>query len=186
MFPKLTRDTKAQAGEEPIQYLLYVFRQNLGVRHLIESDFVLVNEAVADYYDLADRTESGFEFVPIKHHRRDLGGLLTQAAILAGLSDGRQSNPVKREAWLARKMMAEPPDDPPPNVPTLREDLEALSLREKIHRHRSQPGCARCHAGIDPWGIPFEEYDAGEDAGPNRSMLGRCSRTSPRYRESMT
>ena len=41
---------------------------------------------------------------------------------MAGLSDGRESNPVKRGAWLARKIIAEPPDDPPPNVPALKED----------------------------------------------------------------
>ena len=61
------------------------------------------------------RAASGL--LPIRHGRRDLGGVLTQAAILAGLSDGRESNPVKRGAWLARKIIAEPPDDPPPNVP---------------------------------------------------------------------
>ena len=55
------------------------------MRNLIESDFVVANEVVASYYDLGDRTESGFQFVAIPHGRRDLGGVLTQAAILAGL-----------------------------------------------------------------------------------------------------
>ena len=35
------------------------------------------------------------------------------------------------------------------------------SLREKLEQHRNQKGCAKCHGGIDPWGIPFEEFDAG-------------------------
>ena len=119
-FPKLTRDTRTQLRQEPIQFLQYLIRNNLPVRNLIESDFVVANEAVASYYDLADKTESGFRFVAIPHGRRDLGGVLTQAAILAGLSDGRESNPVKRGAWLARKIIAEPPDPPPPNVPALK------------------------------------------------------------------
>ena len=89
----------------------------------------MANEVVAAYYDLADRTESGFEFVAIAHGRRELGGVLTQAAILAGLSDGRESNPVKRGAWLARRIIAEPPDDPPPNVPTVKEDRDPLAPR---------------------------------------------------------
>jgi len=94
--------------------------------------------------------------------RRDLGGVLTQAAILAGLSDGRESNPVKRGAWLARKIVAEPPDDPPPNVPALKEEEGTnLTLRQRIERHRSQPGCVQCHMKIDPWGVAFEEFDAG-------------------------
>lgn len=84
------------------------------------------------------------------------------AGILAGLSDGRESNPVKRGAWFARKMIADPPDDPPPNVPQLQESgTEELTLRERLELHRDQPGCVQCHSGIDPWGLPFEQYDAG-------------------------
>src|SRR6185436_4139875 len=110
---------------------------------------------------LADMTESGFGFVAITHNRPDLGGLLTQPAFLAGLSDGRESNPVKRGAWMARKIIAEPPPDPPPNVPALKEDTQNLTLRQRLEQHRSQPACAQCHASIDPWGVPFEEFDAG-------------------------
>jgi hypothetical protein len=122
---------------------------------------MLTNEVVAGYYDLGEKVDSGFEFVALRHGRTDLGGVLTQAAVLAGLSDGRESNPVKRGAWLARKIVAEPPDDPPPNVPALKESAENLTLRQRLEQHRNQPGCAQCHSKVDPWGLPFEEYDAG-------------------------
>ena len=36
-----------------------------------------------------------------------------------------------------------------------------MTLRQKIERHRNQKGCVKCHSGIDPWGIPFEQFDAG-------------------------
>ncbi|HTU17486.1 MAG TPA: DUF1592 domain-containing protein [Gemmataceae bacterium] len=160
-FPKLTRHARAHLRQEPVQFLHYSMRNNLPVRNLIDSDFVMANEVTAGYYDLVGKTVSGFQLVPIRHGRRDLGGLLSQAAILAGLSDGREANPVKRGAWLARKIIAEPPDDPPPNVPALKEDTRLLPLRQRLERHRSQSGCAQCHAKIDPWGVPFEEFDAG-------------------------
>ena len=160
-FPRLTRDTRTQLREEPARFLEHLMRTNLPVRNLIESDFVMANDVVADYYGLADRPESGFRFVPIRHGRPDLGGVLTQPAVLAGLSDGRESNPVRRGAWLARKIVAEPPDDPPPNVPALKEDTRSLPLRQRLEKHRNQPGCAQCHTKVDPWGVPFEEYDAG-------------------------
>ena len=160
-YPKLTRDTRAQLKQEPVEYVQYLVRNNLPVRDLIESDFVVANEAVASYYDLAEKPDSGFEFVAIPHHRPELGGLLTQAAILAGLSDGRESNPVKRGAWVARKIIAEPPADPPPNVPALKEDTAGLTLRQRIEQHRNQNGCRQCHAKIDPWGVAFEQFDAG-------------------------
>ncbi len=160
-FPKLTRDTRAQLLKEPGQYLHYLIRNNLPVKNLVESDFILANEVVAGFYDLGHKAECGFDFIPIQHGRKELGGFLGQAAIMAGLSDGRESNPVKRGAWLARRIIAEPPEDPPPNVPALAEDLKKLSLRERLEQHRNQKGCTQCHAKIDPWGIPLEEFDAG-------------------------
>ena len=159
-FPKLTRATRKQLRREPIELLRHLFRNNLPAKQLIASDYIVANEVVASYYDLADRSESGLEFRPILHGRPELGGLLGQAAIMAGLSDGRESNPVKRGAWLARKIIAEPPDDPPPNVPDLTESTEGLPLRERLEQHRSQPGCIQCHLKIDPWGVALEEFDA--------------------------
>jgi hypothetical protein len=160
-YPMLTRDTKTQLRQEPIHFLQYLIQHNLPLRNLIQSDFIMANEVVASYYHLADRIETGFQFVPIKHSNENLGGVLSLASILAGLSDGRESNPVKRGAWLARKIIAEPPDDPPPNVPRLEDDdAGQLTLREKLERHRNQAACAKCHSGIDPWGIPFETFDA--------------------------
>ena len=161
-YPKLTRDARTQLREEPVQFVSHLIRNNLPVKNLIASDFVMANETVASYYDMADKTENGFQFVAIPHGRRELGGVLTQASIMAGLSDGRESNPVKRGAWLARRIIAEPPNDPPPNVPTLKDDATGqLTLRQRIERHRTQPGCVQCHLKIDPWGVALEEFDAG-------------------------
>jgi len=161
-FPKLTRDVKTQLLEEPVKFVSYLLRHNRPLRQLIDADFTLANEVVAGYYNLGDHCESGFDFVPLTHQGPGLGGILAQAGVLAGLSDGRHSNPIKRGAWFARKIIAEPPADPPPNVPQLRDDPGGmLSLREKLELHRNQPGCAKCHSGIDPWGLPFEDFDAG-------------------------
>lgn len=160
-YPKLTRDAKAHLKQEPIAFVQHLIRQNLPVKNLIASDFVMANEAVASYYELGAKTERGFDFVAIPHGRPELGGVLTQAAIMSGLSDGRESNPVKRGAWLARRIVAEPPDDPPPNVPALKEAEAGLTLRQRIEQHRNQAGCRQCHAKIDPWGVAFEQFDAG-------------------------
>ena len=160
-FPKLTRDTRAQLRQEPIQFVQYLIQKNLPAANLIASDFLLANEVVASYYDLADKSETGFNFAVIPHGRPELGGVLTQSAILAGLSDGRESNPVKRGAWLARRIIAEPPPPPPPNVPALQEDAKGLTLRQRLEQHRNVPACSQCHSKIDPWGVAFEEFDAG-------------------------
>jgi hypothetical protein len=160
-YPELTREAKAELRQEPVRFVQYLIQHNLPLRYLVDSDFIVADEAIASYYGLGDRTESGMDFVPVRHEKRELGGLLCQAAVLSGLSDGRESNPVKRGAWFARKIIAEPPNDPPPNVPKLPEDDGShLTLRQKLERHRNQEGCRKCHSGIDPWGLPFEQYDA--------------------------
>ena len=160
-FPKLTRETRTQLRQEPIEFLRYLIKENLPAKNLVQSDFIMANETVAGYYDLGDKTESGFRFVAIKPDRPELGGVLTQAAIMAGLSDGRESNPVKRGAWLARKIVAEPPADPPPNVPALKEAEKGLTLRQRLEQHRDVVACRNCHAKIDPWGVALEEFNAG-------------------------
>ena len=170
-FPKLTRDVRRQLQQEPVQFVQYLIRKNLPARNLIESDFVVANEVVASYYDLADRTESGFQFVAIPHGRRELGGVLAQAAIMAGLSDGRESNPVKRGAWLARRIIAEPPDDPPPNVPALKEETKRLSLRQRLRRHRNQPRLRPVPLENRPMGSPLRGVRRGRQA---EAGAGRC------------
>ncbi|MCB1020799.1 MAG: DUF1592 domain-containing protein [Acidobacteria bacterium] len=159
-FPKLTREVRTALRHEPIATVEYLFEKNLEAKNLVSSDFILANEVTADYYGFPDKTESGFQFTPVVHGRPELGGLLSQAAILAGLSDGRESNPIKRGAWMARKIVAEPPPPPPPNVPALSADTEGLTLRQRLEQHRNQPGCMQCHSTIDPWGIALEEFDA--------------------------
>ena len=162
-YPRLNREAKRELRKEPIHFVSHLIRSNLPLRNLIDSDFIVANAVVEEYYGIGSSAEQGYAFVPVRHESETLGGLLTQAAVLSGLSDGSESNPVKRGAWLARKIIAEPPEPPPPNVPELPNDKEAKArtLRERLEQHRNQEGCAQCHQKIDPWGLPLEQFDAG-------------------------
>jgi hypothetical protein len=160
-FPRLKRETRRELRKEPVHFVTHLLRGNLPLATLIDSDFILANEVVADYYGVAAASSQGFDFVPVRHESESLGGVLTQVAILSGLTNGHESNPVKRGAWLARKIIAEPPEPPPPDVPELGETAKGKTLRERLEQHRNQEGCAQCHQKIDPWGLPFEEFNAG-------------------------
>ncbi len=164
-YPKLNKETRREVRREPIKFVEHLNRENLPLRNLVDSDFIVVNDVVAGYYGLGTQLETGYQFAPLllrtKEEKETFGGVLTQAAILSGLSDGRESNPVKRGAWLADKIISEPPDPPPPDVPELPKETKAKSLRERLEQHRNQKGCMGCHEKIDPWGLPFEHYDAG-------------------------
>ena len=157
-YPRLTKYVKKNLQQESIKFIEYLVKQNLELKNIIDSDFTLANDVVAGYYGIAGH-EHGMKFKKTRLPKKR-GGILAQAGILAGLSDGNESNPVKRGNWVARKIVSEPPGDPPANVPDLEEVKGDFTLREKLERHRSQTGCVKCHTKIDPWGIPFEEFDA--------------------------
>jgi hypothetical protein len=52
-----------------VEFVRHLMRNNLPARHLIASDFILANEVVAGYYGFGEKTEAGFEFVPIRPGR---------------------------------------------------------------------------------------------------------------------
>ena len=131
-YPKLTLETKRELRKEPSNFIKYLIRSNLKLSNIINSDFIIVNDVVSGYYGLGNLTESGYDFKPIKHNTAHLGGILTQSAILSGLSDGNHSNPIKRGAWFAKKIIADPPKPPPPNVPELSESTKSLTIKEQL------------------------------------------------------
>ena len=55
----------------------------------------------------------------------------------------------------------EPPAEVPALTDTAGESAEkALSIKELLEKHRHVKSCNDCHARLDPWGIPFEHYNA--------------------------
>jgi hypothetical protein len=161
-YPGFDAKLAAAMRLETVHFFAEVLRGDLSIFQFIDSDFTCVNETLADHYGIPG--VSGHEFRKVKlddsHHR---GGILTQAAILTGNSDGIDSHPIKRGMWLLKNFLDEVPPPPPPNVPTLDRDQPAaknLTIPQALALHRTNAACAGCHRKIDPWGLAFEEYDA--------------------------
>jgi hypothetical protein len=123
---------------------------------------VFVNQTLAGFYGLKRVRGEQFQKVPVDA-KSNRGGLLTQATFLVGNSDGMNSHAILRGVWLADKILNDPPPDPPANVPALDESIpgfDKMTLNEKLFAHRNNAACVSCHEKIDPWGIPFENFDA--------------------------
>jgi len=147
---------------ETIHFFAEVLRGDLSIFQFLASDFTCVNETMANHYGMAGVRGPTFRKVKLDEslHR---GGLLTQASILTGNSDGNDGHPVKRGAWLLKNLLDDPPPPPPPNVPELNRaspKVKNLTIPQAIAVHRDNAACAGCHIKIDPWGLAFEEYDA--------------------------
>ena len=93
------------------------------------------------------------------------------AAIHAMGSDGIESSPVERGAWVLRHILNDPPPPAPPNVPQLsRLADKPLTSRQKLAAHMEEAQCASCHRKIDPIGFGLENFDA---AGKWRLVEGK-------------
>ncbi|MCH2101986.1 MAG: DUF1592 domain-containing protein [Planctomycetes bacterium] len=161
-FPAYTRFVKRDMAEETYEFLRYVIEQDLPVNTLIDSDFAMLNQNLAEFYGISG--VEGNHFRPVLlDPSLGRGGLLSQGAFLVGHSDGRQPHPIKRAVWIKEKILGDEPPAPPPNVPQLDPEtpgFEKLTLKEQLELHRDNPSCHDCHAGIDPFGIAFEHYNA--------------------------
>ena len=92
-------------------------------------------------------------------------GLLGKGSFLSVTwTQNFRSSPVKRGAWVLENILGTPPPEPPASVPALEEtksgDGRALTLREQMTLHRSNPTCAGCHKIMDPIGFALENLDA--------------------------
>lgn len=148
--------------QEPIAFFRETLRSNSSVMDFLHSDYVVVNERLAQHYGVPNVFGPHFRKVPAAEptHR---GGILTAAGLLTMNSDGSDSHPLKRGVWLLERVLHDPPPPPPADVPKV--DLTdprilEMTLKERIADHRNKAACLSCHSRIDPWGIAFENYDA--------------------------
>ena len=161
-YETFTRFVKQDMTDETHHFINYVLREDLSIHNLIDSDFALLNQNLAEFYGVDSVKGNHFRPVKVKAemHR---GGLLSQGAFLSGHSDGTQAHAIKRAVWLRSRILGDRPPDPPPNVPELDPEtpgFEKLTLKEQLFLHRDKASCMDCHKKIDPYGIAFENYDA--------------------------
>jgi len=151
--------------EETIQFMAHVVREDLPLTNLIDSDFMMLNNAMARHYGVPGVIGNEFRAVTRTAHDagRHRGGILTHAGILMQGGTGDRTSIVERGAFIARKLINDPPRPPPPNageLPTDDADTARMTGAELVRHHASAPQCANCHAGIDPLGMGLEAYDA--------------------------
>lgn len=161
-YPSYDDDLAALAVRETLDYFIEVFTSDSNALDLLDSDYAMLNDRLAEHYEIDHLVDGRLRRVPLPEHSAR-GGLLTQASVMTMNSDGVDSHPIRRGAWLLDRILNQPPPPPPPNVPVIDEndpEFQGLSLKERIERHRQPGACQSCHKKIDPWGMPFENLDA--------------------------
>jgi hypothetical protein len=145
---------------ETRSYLHHLLKENLPAATLVDSDFSFLNQRLARHY--------GIEGVIGQEMRRvsfppevPRGGLLTMGSVLKVTTDGFDTSPILRGAWISRNIVGTPLSPPPESVPALEpEHGHAETLREQIKQHKENKTCYACHKSIDPYGFALESFDA--------------------------
>ena len=161
LFPNLNGDIRDDFREELRLFVDSVFRENRNVLDLLTADYTFVNERVALHYGIPGVRGGRFRRVPLTDSKRF--GLLGKGAVLMVTSYPNRTAPVLRGQFILDRLLGTPPAAPPPNIPALKENQEgkkALTVRELMASHRSNPSCNACHGIMDPLGLALENFDA--------------------------
>lgn len=138
-----------------------ILRENRSVLDLLDADYTFLNERLAEHYGVPRIYGSQFRKVAINDPNR--GGLLGQGSVLTVTSYPNRTSVVQRGKWILENLLGTPPPPPPADVPELKPhsaDGRALTMRQQLEQHRSDPTCSSCHSRMDPIGFALENYDA--------------------------
>ena len=161
-FPSFNDELRAAMFEEPIRFLLDVFRRNRSILDFLYARDTFVNPVLARHYGMPPAGDDKNAWVRVADaDRYERGGLLPMAAFLTKNAPGVRTSPVKRGYWVAKNILGDQIPPPPPLVPELPADEAKmdLPLRQMLERHRANPSCAACHARFDSFGLAFETFD---------------------------
>lgn len=160
LYPEYDELLLDSMHEETIAFVQHLLSNNLSISNFIESDFVTINQRLADHYQIpAVRGHEQIRVVPVPEGNVR-GGILTQASVLKVTANGTNTSPVIRGSWVLENILGQPPLPPPAGVPAVEPDIRgATTIREQLDKHRENESCNRCHARIDPPGFALEEFD---------------------------
>jgi hypothetical protein len=150
--------------EETTGFVGELIRRNADVTNVIDSDFAWLNKPLALHYGVGNLEGNHFRAVPLNPQNK-IGGLLTQGSVLIGNGTGTAPHPIYRAVWLREAILGDEVADPPADVPALSDSAgesaeKALTIKDLLAAHRQKESCNDCHSRLDPWGIPFEHYNA--------------------------
>ena len=145
---------------ETEMFLRYLVLNNLPVSSLIDAEFSFLNQRLAQHY--AVEGVIGQQMRKVKLPPESVrGGLLTMGSVLKVTTDGLDSSPIRRGAWVSQTIAGNTLSPPPENISSIEQDASAATtIREQIALHQENATCATCHKDIDPYGFGLEGFDA--------------------------
>ncbi|MBP9708327.1 MAG: DUF1592 domain-containing protein [Oligoflexales bacterium] len=138
----------------------YIFQsENPSLTELINSRQTFVNKNLAKIYEITGAKNNTFIQKMLDGSQRS--GLFTRAGFISNFSEGPKTSIFRRGAALREKLLCQPLQTPPDNVPPLPElEENSLSNREIVEIHTNvNVVCKSCHETINDLGFAYGSYD---------------------------
>lgn len=163
LYPTFDPVVQESMVQETRAYVTEMLKNDLGITHLVDSNFVFLNGRLARHYQMQEAVEAGegMQKISLTNPKGGTrGGLLTQGSILKITADGTTTSPVIRGVFVNERLLGLHIPPPPPGIPAIEPDIRgATSVRDQLEKHRSNASCSSCHAIIDPPGFVLENFD---------------------------
>jgi Protein of unknown function (DUF1592)/Protein of unknown function (DUF1588)/Protein of unknown function (DUF1585)/Protein of unknown function (DUF1587)/Protein of unknown function (DUF1595)/Planctomycete cytochrome C len=149
--------TEASVAESQL-YFEDMLRHDLPVRNVVDSKYSFLNERLAAHYGIPGVQGVAMRRVELPPDS-PRGGFMTQASVLKVTANGTTTSPVMRGKFIMERILGTD-IPPPPVVPAVEPDIRgAVTIRQQLDKHRSDPSCASCHSKMDPAGFALESFD---------------------------
>jgi hypothetical protein len=160
LYPEYNDLLNHYLPQETEAYLNHLISENLPVCYLIDSNFSILNKRLAEHYNIQGVIGQQMRKVSLQPNT-PRGGLLTMGSVLKVTSDGFQTSPILRGAWVSRNIAGNTLSPPPESVKPIEPGTnKATTLKEQIEEHKHNDSCFACHKSIDPYGFALESFDA--------------------------
>ena len=161
-FPNFDRQLADAMRRETELLFDSLVREDRSFFDLFTADYTFVNERLARHYGIPD--VAGPQFRRVEYRGDQRRGLFGHGSVLMLTSMANRTSPVLRGKWVLEVVLGVPPPPPPPNIPDLDEtatvvDGRALTTRERMAMHRTNPTCNACHRFMDPLGLALDNFD---------------------------
>lgn len=159
-FPDAPSDFGVRARRELDLFVEHVvFTREGTYADLLTSTETFVDDELARVYGVSGTFGSEPTLVSLDASQRR--GFLTLSGILASHATSVDPDPIHRGVFVAERIACVPIAAPPDDIPPLPAAMGRTN-RETVEEHtETNPICASCHQTlINPFGFPFEGYDA--------------------------
>ncbi|GGY67524.1 DUF1592 domain-containing protein [Marinobacter zhanjiangensis] len=159
IYPRFNGDVRDAMHKELRAFFTHVMYDSTGrFQELLNADYVFVNQALANYYNLPGVSGDNIRMVTDTTGTR--GGILATGAVMAAHGHANESAPIPRGNFVRRRLMCQDLPPPPEELDTSFPDPDPnYTTRERFEEKTGDPDCQTCHLYINGVGFGFAAFD---------------------------